>query len=249
MILKDKVILVHGAAGAVGSAMSRAFAREGARLFLAGRSMDRLDPLARELGAEAHQVDALSESDVETHADLVLSKAGRIDGTVNAMNPDPVQGVSITEIAAADFLNPVVRWTTSQFLTARSAAKRMIPRRSGVILTLSASPARLAIAGTGGFATACAAIEGLTRSLAAELGPHHVRAVGLRAQRIGDTLEEASDLPMPPAEFRRFLEGLTLIKELPSLTQVAETAAFLMSDRAGAITGAIANLTCGMDVD
>ncbi len=249
MLLENKVVVVHGAAGAVGSAMSRTFAREGARLFLAGRSLTRRHPLARDLDAEAHQVDALSEDDVEAHADIVLSQAGRLDAIVNAMNPYPVQGVSLTEVDLESFLGPIQRWTTSQFLTARSAARRMIPRRSGVILTLSASPARLAIAGTGGFATACAAIEGLTRSLAAELGQHRIRAVGLRAQRISDTLRDDPDLPMPPAEFCRFLEELTLTKQLPTLEQVAETAAFLISDRAGAITGAIANVTCGMDVD
>ena len=249
MLLKDKVVVVHGARGAVGSAMARTFAREGARLFLAGRSLDRLAPLARDIGAEAHRVDALSEDEVEAHSELVLSAAGRIDARVNAMNPDPVQGVSITDIPLDAYLGPIQRWVTSQFLTARSAARRMIAQKSGVILTLSASPARLAIAGTGGFATACAAIEGLTRSLAAELGPHQVRAVGLRAQRIGDTLQDDPDLPMPPAEFRQFLEDLTLTRTLPTLAQVAETAAFLLSDRAGAITGGIANLTCGMDVD
>jgi 3-oxoacyl-[acyl-carrier protein] reductase len=116
-----------------------------------------------------------------------------------------------------------------------------------VILTLSASPARLAIAGTGGFGVACAAVEALTSTLAAELSLQGVRVVCMRPHRIGETLGEgAADLPMPPAEFRAFLEGMTLQKRLPSLADVAETAVFLASDRSTAMTAAVVNLTGGM---
>ena len=54
---------------------------------------------------------------------------------------------------------------------------------------------------------------------------------------------------MAPAEFRRLIENMTLLKRLPTLSEVAKTAAFLASDDAAAITGAVANLTCGMFVD
>ena len=126
----------------------------------------------------------------------------------------------------------------------------MVQRRSGVVLTLSASPARLAIALTGGFGVACAAIEGLTRTLAAELGPHGIRVVCLRPHRIGDTVGSSPDFPtMGQDEFRSFIEGMTLLKRLPTLDDVANTVAFLASDHAAAMSGAVANLTCGMSVD
>jgi 3-oxoacyl-[acyl-carrier protein] reductase len=125
----------------------------------------------------------------------------------------------------------------------------MVQKRSGVILTLSASPARLAIASTGGFGVACAAIEGLSRTLAAELSPHGVRVVCLRPHRIGDTLGPEPDFPMGKDEFRNLLESMTLLKRLPTLDDVANTAAFLASDNAAAMSGAVANLTCGMSVD
>jgi len=247
MLLQDKVAIVHGAAGAIGSAVARVFAREGARLFLAGRSLPAVQALADELAADAAQVDALSESEIEAHADHVISRTGRIDISLNAMNPYPVQGVPLTELTVEDFSAPFQQWIGSQFLTARSAARRMIPARSGVILTLSASPARLAVAGTGGFGVACAAAEGLTRVLAAELGPQGIRVVGLRPHRIDGTLGDGADLPMPMDEFRGFLEQLTLTGHLPSLDQVAESAAFAASDRGGAMTSTMLNLTCGMD--
>lgn len=91
-----------------------------------------------------------------------VDRAGRIDVVLNAIGFEPVQGVSLIDLDRDDFVAPIATWTTTQFLTSRAAARHMVERRSGVILTLSASPARLAIALTGGFGVACAAIEGLT---------------------------------------------------------------------------------------
>jgi 3-oxoacyl-[acyl-carrier protein] reductase len=121
--------------------------------------------------------------------------------------------------------------------------------RSGTILTLSASPASLAIGGAGGFAAACAAIEALTRTFAAELGPAGVRVVCLRAQRIIDTLGATPDLPMPVERFRWFLESLTTSKTLPTLDEIARTAVFLAEDGAAIMNGSVVNLTCGMSPD
>ena len=110
-------------------------------------------------------MDALDEQAVEGYAATVAQKAGGIDIVFNAIGFTAVQGKPLTELALSDFLFPIVTWTSSQFLTARTAARHMVTKRSGVILTLSASPARLAIAKTGGFGVACAAIEGLSRTL------------------------------------------------------------------------------------
>lgn len=70
---------------------------------------------------------------------------------LNAIGFRAVQGVPLSDLAPKDFAYPIPTWTTSQFLTARAVARHMVKNRRGVILTLSASPARLAIAMTGGF--------------------------------------------------------------------------------------------------
>ena len=70
----------------------------------------------------------------------------------------------------------------------------------------------------------------------------------IRPHRIGETLVDA-DFPMPRDEFIGFLEGMTLTKKLPTLADVANTAVFLASDHAAAMSCAVANLTCGMSVD
>ncbi|WP_129787693.1 SDR family NAD(P)-dependent oxidoreductase [Promicromonospora panici] len=254
MLLEQKVALVFGAGGAIGRTVARAFADEGAQVFLSGRNLAAVEAVADEIGAaggkaSAARVDALDEDAVNRHVSDVVQEAGRIDVVLNAIGFKAVQGVSLTDIDRDDFLSPIVTWTTAQFLTARAAARYMVRERSGVVLTLSASPARLAIASTGGFGVACAAIEGLSRTLAAELSPHGVRVVCIRPHRIGDTLGPDPDFPMAPDEFRSLIENMTLLKRLPTLENVASTAAFLASDGAAAMSGTVADLTGGMSVD
>ena len=254
MLLKNKTAVIFGAGGSVGGAVALAFAREGARLFLTGRSLRSVDETAKKVRAtsqsvETAEVDALDEQGVERHAASVADRAGGIDVAFNAIGFDAVQGKPLVDLALTDFNFPISTWTSAQFLTARAAARHMVPKRSGVILTLSASPARLAIPLTGGFGVACAAIEGLSRTLAAELSPHGVRVICLRPHRIADTFAEPDFPDMKKGEFRSFLEGMTLLNRLPTLTEVANTAAFLASDHAASITGTVANLTCGMSVD
>lgn len=249
MLLENKVAIIHGAAGQIGSAVARRFAREGARLFLCGHTREPVTMLAEELGVEGHQVDALDGDAVEAHAAMVFERAGRIDVAFNAVGFEFVQGVPLLDIDIADFMFPITTGPQSQLLTSRAAARHMVKGGGGVILTLSASPARLAVPGTSGFAVSLAAIEALTRTLAAELGPRGVRVVCLRPHRIGETLKATPDLPMAPEKFIPFLEDMTLLKRLPTLDDVASAAAFMASDQAAAISGAVANLTCGMDVD
>ncbi|MFG2562983.1 SDR family NAD(P)-dependent oxidoreductase [Streptomyces sp. NPDC048496] len=252
MLLNGKVAVVFGAGGAVGGAVARQFAEEGATVFLSDRTPTSVEDVQRAIvakGGAAHvaQVDATSESDVEGYLAEVAGRAGAPDVVLNAIGIQAVQGVPLLELSLADFVSPITTWASSQFLTSRIAGRHMVQRGSGAILTLSASPATLAIAGTGGFAVACASVEALSRTLAAELGPAGVRVVCVRPHRIAETVD-APDLPMPDAEFRAFLEGMTLLKRLPSLSDVARTAAFLASDGAAAMSGSVVNLTCGMSV-
>jgi 3-oxoacyl-[acyl-carrier protein] reductase len=253
MLLNGKTAIIFGAGGAIGGAVAKAFAREGARVFLSGRNAAPVKAVANDIVAvggvaETATVDALDETAIERYVAEVAGKSGGVDVMLNAIGFRAVQGVPLSDLAPKDFAYPIATWTTSQFLTARAVARYMVKNRSGVILTLSASPARLAIAMTGGFGVACAAVEGLSRTLAAELGPQGVRVVCIRPHRIGETLVDA-DFPMPRDEFIGFLEGMTLTKKLPTLADVANTAVFLASDHAAAISGAVANLTGGMSVD
>lgn len=248
MLLRNKNALVYGGGGSMGGAVARAFAREGANVFLAGRTLAKLDEVAEEITAaggvaETARVDALDERAVENHVDDVTKKVGRIDVSINAINLTDVQGVPLVDLSPEDFTRPVTEAARTNFLTATAAARRMTAQGSGVILMLSSSAARESGPQMGGFSLACAAIECLARALAGEVGQHGVRVVALRPNFTPETAPE-----VPLENFQSLIDG-TALGRLPRLAEVADTAAFLASDQAGAITGAVVNLTCGAIVD
>jgi NAD(P)-dependent dehydrogenase (short-subunit alcohol dehydrogenase family) len=258
LLLENKNAVIYGAGGKVGGAVARAFAREGARVFLAGRTLATLDKVAEEITAaggvaETAQVDALEERAIEEHADAVAEEAGSIDVSFNAVSIRDVQLIPLAEMSREDFVSPIVIGPTTHFLTARAAARRMAEKGSGVILTLSASAVRAYVPGVyvGGFGIACVAIEALTKQLAAELGPRGIRAVCLRLEGIPESWEGISteDWSAPTEEIEAALKARSLLGRVTTLADVGNAAAFLASDRAGATTGTVANLTSGTVVD
>lgn len=265
MLLADKNAVIYGAGGAIGSAVARAFAREGARVFLTGRTRPKLDALAREIcglggiAAAAH-VDALDEDAVERYADFVAKQAGGIDISFNAIGVTHIQGLPLAELSLDDFRYPLNTYATAQFVTARAAARHMWKQRSGVILTLSATAARLPGPGALGFGVACAAVEALSRHLAGELGPRGIRVICLRSDAIPEAITNGSHsrdvfrlhaqhAGVWPEELLAQLERGTLLGRLPTLAEVANVAVFMASDYAGAMTGTVANVSCGSLVD
>src|SRR3712207_3416512 len=202
MLLENKKAVIYGGGGKVGGAVARAFAREGARVFLAGRTLAPLDEVAEEIRSaggvtETAQVDALDETAVDEHADAVAEKAGGIDVSFNAIFNDDVQGAPLAEMPFEHFAWPITKAMRNQFLTARAAARHMVQRGSGVILTITGGY-REAFPTIGGTVVAWVAIEAQCRQWASELGPQVVRVVWLRTtgipETIPDTGEAAADL-------------------------------------------------------
>jgi len=259
MLLKDKVAVIYGAGGAIGGAVARAFAYEGARLFLTGHRLAPVELVAKEItagggAAEAAQVDALDGRAVDEHVQSVVDRANRVDISFNAVGiPDAtILGRPLVDLEVEQFAWPVAAYTTSYFLTARAAARRMVTNRSGVIMTVTALLSRTGVPLVGGYGPAMAAKEALTRSLSAELAPHGVRVVGLRPQAMPETatLKEAFE-PRAKAtgltwdQWQELLASRTHPRRLMRLAEMAEVAAFLASDRASGMTGTTVNLTMG----
>ena len=259
MLLKNKNAVIFGGAGSIGGAIARAFAREGAKVFLAGRTLSKLEIVAADIraaggGAETAKVDALDEQSVEKYVAEVVKNAGGIDVSFNAISWEDVQGIPLIEMALDDFSHPITTATRTQFLTAKAVAPRMIKKRSGVIMTITAQPARMGFPLCGGFSVACAAVEGFSRSLAAELGPQGVRVICRRSagspETIPDTMDvHAAGTRMTREAFIASLKEISLLKRLPSLADVGNVAALMASDYAGTMTGTVANMTCGQIVD
>lgn len=253
MLLAGKTAVIYGAGGAIGGEVTRAFAREGARLFLAGRTLARVQAVAdglRGLG-EAAQVDAHAAAAVEGHLDAVARKAGAIDVLFNAIGMEDVQGTALVDMAVDDVLHPVTVALRTQLHTARAAARHMAARGAGVIMTITAGPPE-PIPFVGGFGPACAALEGLWRGLAAELGPRGVRVLCVRSAGSPDTPDVRATLEkharavgVTYEECLDHFSGATLLKRMPRAAEVASVAAMLASDGASAMTGSFVHVTCG----
>lgn len=258
MLLENKNAVIYGGGGSVGGAVARAFAREGAKVFLAGRTLATLDRVAEEIAgsggdAETAQVDALDETAVDSHADAVAQQAGRIDLSFNAIGHGDVHGAPLIEMPFDDFVRPITTAMRAQFLTARAAARHMVKQGSGVILAITATTARLSIPQVGGTGVTFDAIESLCRQWASELGPHGVRVVWLQTTGLPEALADIDLFPdygtgsggMTRKELIAWNEEETMLNRLTSLAEVGNAAAFMASDRASAMTASAVNLTCG----
>jgi NAD(P)-dependent dehydrogenase (short-subunit alcohol dehydrogenase family) len=264
-LLENKNAIVYGGGGAIGGAVARVFAREGARVFLAGRTPAKLDVVARDIAAaggtvETALLDVFDQAAVEKHAEAVATAAGGIDIALNAVSIEHDQGTALADLSLEEFMRPIDGFLRTLFITSKAVSRHMGRERPGVVLTLSEPGARLVGPGLLGHAVSAAGKETFSRLLAAELAPAGVRVVDLRPHAVvdapaagsytGELFERfaAGSGQTVPEFFAAMAQG-TLLKRLPTLAQVAETAAFLASDRAGAITGTVANLSGGAVAD
>jgi len=250
MRLDNKTAIVYGAAGAIGSAVARAYAREGADVNLAGRTIATLEPVAqhiRDHGGTAHvtQLDVLDLAAVERHA-AAVADVGKIDICFNATSNDDVQGTPLLDTAFEDVMRPVTKAVTAHFNIATAVGPHMTRRGRGVILVMAGG--REAIPRLGGSHVAWAALAGLCRQLAAELGPYGVRVTWLLSPGSPGHVEREQGRDENNAAAAPETKGL-LVRHQPTYSEVASVAVFAASDWARTITASEINLTGGAVVD
>jgi 3-oxoacyl-[acyl-carrier protein] reductase len=254
VLLEGKNAVIYGGGGSIGGAVARAFAREGAKVFLAGRTRATLEEVAESIraaggAADTAEVDALDEAAVDRHADAVAAEAGGIDISFNLIAHPYTHGVPLVEMTVDDFMAPVETAARTTFLTARAAARHMIPRRSGVILAFGGPGDRsgpMRDYYLGGTQLAFDAIETFRRQLAVEVGPHGIRVVTLASGGVPESLPEGLDGREKIVEM---IEAQTLLGRAATLEDVGNAAAFAASDWARSVTAAIVNVSAGALVD
>jgi 7-alpha-hydroxysteroid dehydrogenase len=261
MLLKDRTAIVYGGSGAVGGAVGRAFAREGARVFLAARNADKLEAVASEIRAsggkaEVASVDATDQEAVEAHLAAIVAKAGPVKVMFNGSGWVDTQGQLLTEMEFDRFFDIVEVALRNWFYTGTTMARHMAENGGGAIVGITANAAREAYSHVGGFGVTCAAVEHYLRQLAVENGPSGVRvcwvrspgspdapgvreAWQLRANERGVTFEEIAK------EFGKD----TPLRKVTALAQVADAAVLMASDLAAGMTATVANATGGAQVD
>jgi 3-oxoacyl-[acyl-carrier protein] reductase len=251
VLLEDKNAVIYGAGGSIGGAAARAFAREGAKVHLAGRTLESLEEVAGQIRsaggvAETAQVDAIDEQAVDQHADAVVASVGGIDVSFNLISVGDVQGTPLAEMPLEDFEQPIMTAVRTQFLTSRSAARHMISQGSGVILFFGGYGNPVPNYYIGEFQVALNAIESLRRQLASELGAHGIRAVTLQTGGVPETIPESF---AGREQITEGIVGSTMLKRAATLEDVGNVAAFAASDHARTMTATALNISCGAIVD
>jgi 3-oxoacyl-[acyl-carrier protein] reductase len=261
VLLENRNAVVHGGGGAVGRAVAGAFAREGARVVLTGRTPERMEDVARGIAeaggsAETAVLDVLDGEAVDRFADELADRLGGIDVSFDATRHEAVHGLHLVDLGYEDFAGPITAALRTQFLTAKAAARHMVPAGRGVIMTITATTARQRLTQVGASGVAFDAIESLYRQLAAELGPSGVRAAWIQTTGLPEAIEYPGPFPdygtgspMTKDQLIGWMSGLTMLGRLTTMAEVGNAAAFLASDLAGGMTGTALNLTCGAAPD
>jgi len=249
MLLERKVAVIYGAGGPIGGAVARAFAREGARVFLAGRTKSKLEDVADAIraqggAAETAVVDALDERAVEGYVDGVVRRAGSLDISFNLISFADVQK-PLVELSVEDFTRPITIAMRTHFLTTRAAVRHMIDQRSGVILAFGGSGPHT-MPGLGGVKVTFDAIEGLRRQWACELGRYGIRVVTLKT---GGVPESIPDTVPGREEISDGIRQAALLDRTATLADVGDVAAFVASDHARTMTATEVNISCGAIMD
>lgn len=247
-LLEGKNAIIYGGGGHIGSAVARTFAREGASVFLVGRTEATLQAVADQVTsgggrAQVAALDTLDEGAVQQHAESVKQQDGGIDIAFNLTTRGDVQGTRLLDMDVEDFLRPTFTGLRSNYITGRAVARHMVERGSGVILMLTSGsgpawtpPEVWPMGGTG---PADAATESFMRYLASEVGPRGVRVNCLWTAGVvveNDPYHAAKDM----------LNSMSMLRKRPTLQEVAETATFLASERGSGITASIINVTSGI---
>ena len=253
MLLQNKNAVLFAAGGSVGGAIALAIAKAGAKVFLSNHHLEPVQKLANNIiaeggKAEAAEVDALNEKEVNDYINEVVKKAVNIDVSMNLIKTEDIQGIPLVDLPFDDFVRPVRRVTESHFITGTAAGRVMIKQGYGVILSLTATPGGIGYPTAGGFGPACSVIEKISLGLASELGPYGVRVVNIRSggspdsQPFQDAIAHGGQKAV---EFIKKIVDDTMLKKMPLMNDIANVAVFLASEMAAGITGVTVDVTCG----
>jgi NAD(P)-dependent dehydrogenase (short-subunit alcohol dehydrogenase family) len=259
--LKDKVAVVFAASGEIAGAVARSFAQHGARVYVSGRNLNAVKALAEEIKAngghaEAAKVDALNETEIDNFLQKVVADNGKLDMVFNGIGmsySDTGAGTPTMMVPLELFLHSFQTNCGSQFLTSKVAAKYMIQTGTeGTVLLLTAALSRSKIPNMAGITASSAAIEGLTRAMAAEFGGQGIKVICICPNAILETSKisgaitsTAKHLGVSPELVASQYTKFDILKTGPTLRQVGETAAFLASESGVVFNSHIVDVDCG----
>lgn len=238
MKLRDKVAIVTGGGSGIGAASCYAFAREGASVAVANRTLAKAEAVAREIESEGGRAIAIGadvalSADVRTMVDRTASELGPPNIVFNNAGISPAG--RITDISEAEWDACLDIDLKSVFLTAKAALPLMIAAGGGVILNTAGTFGIRAARNKAAYSVAKAGVINLSRSIALDYARDNIRCNAICPGYVDTPLNEG----FPPSERDAFLEQYQPLPGMIGAEDVAEMAAYLASDAARMITGQV----------
>jgi NAD(P)-dependent dehydrogenase (short-subunit alcohol dehydrogenase family) len=249
--LRNKVILVSGAAQGLGEACAERFAREGARLALIDVNADGLEGTRSGLEASGADViavagDVSSAAGVEAFVAAAKEAHGRIDGVANVAGI--IASAPLADHAEETWDHVFAVNVKSQFLMSKAVAPALRAAGGGSIVNVSSTYWEFGLAAMPGYCSSKAAITGLTKSLAVELGPDNVRVNAITPGSIEGPMNMKAQEHLPPEEREAAFQGLLakqIIKRMAAPAEIANLILFLLSDEGSYMTGSVVAIDGG----
>jgi NAD(P)-dependent dehydrogenase (short-subunit alcohol dehydrogenase family) len=239
---EQRILITAGAAG-IGRAIAEAFEREGARVFVCDVDATALARLATEQpGIDQCAADVANRTQVATLFDAAMAALGGLDCLVNNAGIAGPTG-KVEAIDPAEWDRCIAVDLTGQFNCVRMAVPHLRKSKNASIMNVSSLAGRLGFPLRAPYAAAKWGVIGLTRSLAAELGPDRIRVnallpgivAGDRQQRVLTAKAAARGIPFE--EMERLAFSYTSIKEYVTAEQLADLVLFAASPRGATISG------------
>jgi len=247
--LKGKVIIVTGGAKGIGEGISRVLAAEGATVVIVGRNesdnQHTVDAIKKAGGNVDSVVAELTIPDeCKKAVDYVTSKYNRIDGLVN--NAGVNDGIGLAKGNYEDFMRSLHRNLVHYYLMAHHALPYLIQSK-GSIVNISSKTAETGQGNTSAYAAANGGRNALTREWAVELLPHRIRVNAVIVAESWTPLYESwiSTFPNPEEKLKTITDKIPLEKRMTTTEELANTVAFLLSEKSSHTTGQLIHVDGG----